>query len=256
MRVAMQDKITLPPIVWDRNKYEAGYVVGISGSRMYQGAPKLAGLAALRSGAGIVRIFSLDYIGDSPYSLICEKWSVKSFSKELKRASSLFIGPGIGKSFPMIKKLKDCKCPLVVDADAIQKGVSYPANAILTPHQGEARRLLGEGDLRNLCQKWVNKTQCILVLKGAPTWVFSEQQTPILIPPGDPGMAKAGTGDVLTGMIAALLAQKMQPMDAAILGCTLHAEAGKMAAKEKTSYCMIAEDLIACLPCAVMKYRH
>jgi ADP-dependent NAD(P)H-hydrate dehydratase / NAD(P)H-hydrate epimerase len=253
----MMRKIQLPSIVWDRNKYQAGYVLGISGSKMYKGAPKLVGLAALRTGAGIVRLFSLDEISDVPYSLICQKWNAKLWTKEIKRASSILIGPGLGRSLPFFKKIKEIKLPMVIDADAIQKGIEYPPLTILTPHHGEARRLLGNGDLPTLCQAWVKRSKCILVLKGAPTWIFSpDEKTPTIIQPGDPGMAKAGTGDVLTGMIAALLAQKMEPLEAAILGCTLHAEAGRAAAHAKSSYGMIAEDLIEFLPSAMMQYGH
>lgn len=251
----------MPSIVRNRHKYEAGYVVGISGSTLFRGAPKLAGLSALKTGAGIVRVFHLDEeIGEAPYSLIFQKWNLKAWKEEIQRASALFIGPGIGKASQFLKQLKTLKIPLIVDADAIQKGVKYPAKTILTPHRGEVVRIIGkvssEEELFDRCQTWVNQTNCILVLKGAPTWIFTQNKIPTIILPGDPGMAKAGTGDVLTGMIAALVAQKMDPIDAAILGCQLHSEAGKIAAQEKTSYCMIAEDLIESLPRAVMKYRH
>jgi NAD(P)H-hydrate epimerase len=198
--------------------------------------------------------------------LISQKWDQKSWNQELKRASALFLGPGIGKtpnSQKFLKKeLARIDLPVVVDADAIQKGIVYPSSAILTPHRGEVLRLLGitkeilEEDLLARCQKWVNHTKCILVLKGAPTWIFSKDRLPVIIPRGDPGMAKAGTGDVLTGIIAALLAQKMKGLDAAILGVSLHALAGEIAADQKTSYCMIANDLIDYLPHAVMEHRH
>lgn len=248
----------LPPIVRNRHKYQAGYVVGLSGSKTFRGAPKLAGLAALRAGAGIVRVFHLEEIGEAPYSLICQKWDQKSWNQELHRAGSLFIGPGVGKSKKMLgflkKELQRISVPLVVDADAIEKGFSYPKGAILTPHRGEILKLLGiskdlwEEDLLARCQKWANHTKCILVLKGAPTWIFSHGRSPVIVPHGDPGMAKAGTGDVLTGILAALLAQKITPIHAAVLGVSLHAWAGESAAREKTSYCMIAEDLIDSLP--------
>lgn len=248
----------LPPIVRNRHKYSAGYVVGFSGSKTFKGAPKLAGLAALRSGAGIVRVFHMEEIGDVPFSLICQKWNQKSWNKELERAGSLFIGPGIGKSRKMLgvlkRELQRISVPLIVDADAIGKGFAYPKGAILTPHRGEVLRLFGiskdtlEEDLLARCQKWVNHTKCILILKGAPTWIFSHERSPLIIPYGDAGMAKAGTGDVLTGIIAALLAQKIRGIQAAILGVSLHSLAGEAAAYEKTSYCMRAEDLIDSLP--------
>lgn len=263
-RILAPESLLMPSIVRNRHKYEAGYVMGFSGSKTFRGAPKLAGMAALRSGSGIVRVFHLEDIGETPISLICQKWDAKTWKKEKKRASALFIGPGIGKSPKMLqflkKELKNIQLPMVIDADAIQKGIVYPSRAILTPHRGEVLRLIGnvdsEEDLMVRCQKWVNQTKCILVLKGAPTWVFSDNDLPVIIPQGDPGMAKAGTGDVLTGIIASLLAQKMEPLNAAVLGCTLHALAGETAAQEKTSYGMIAEDLISYLPHAIMKHRH
>ncbi len=263
--VPCQKSWAMPSIVRNRHKYEAGYVVGFSGSNIFRGAPKLAGFAALRSGAGIVRVFHLDDIGDFPASLICQTWDLASWNREIKRASALFIGPGIGlgkkESSFLKKELRRLRVPLVVDADAIQKGFSYPKHAILTPHRGEILRLLGiskkieEKALLTLCQKWVDRTECILVLKGAPTWIFSKHHLPVIIPHGDPGMAKAGSGDVLTGVIAALLAQKMKPLDAAILGVSLHAFAGEFAAHQKSSYSMIAKDLIDFLPHAIMKHR-
>lgn len=243
--------ISLPPILRNRHKYQAGYVVGFSGSKVFKGAPKLAGLSALRSGAGIVRVFHLSEIGEAPFSLICEKWNSTSWKKECERAGALFLGPGIGKSAKNLqflkKEIKKIRRPIVVDADAIQSGIKYPQNAILTPHHGEALRLFGiknEKDLFSSAQKWVDATQCILILKGAPTRIYSANALPIIIPFGDPGMAKAGTGDVLTGILAALLAQKMDPLQAAIVGCSLHAIAGEIAAQEKTSYSMMAEDII------------
>ncbi len=258
-RIPCCKALKMPPILRNRHKYQAGYVVGLSGSDIYRGAPKLSGLAALRSGAGIVRIFYPGDIGSAPYSLICQKWDQKSWDQELKRASAIFIGPGIGKNLKLLKKMEKITVPIVFDADAIQKGILYPKQSILTPHRGEVLRLFGlaqdlsEEDLLGRCQKWVNRTDCILVLKGAPTWIFSKEKLPILIHHGDPGMAKAGTGDVLTGVIAALLAQKMNPVNTAILGVTLHASAGEIATKLKTSYGMIAEDLIQSLPHAILE---
>lgn len=262
-RIISSEYLLMPDIVRNRHKYQAGYVIGFSGSKTYRGAPKLAGMAALRTGAGIVRVFHLEDIGETPTSLICQKWDAKSWKEEKKRASAIFFGPGIGKSPKTLQflktELKKIQIPVVIDADAIQKGIVYPTLAIITPHRGEVLRLIGkvgsEEELFEGCQKWVNQTKCILVLKGAPTWVFSSGDIPVIIPQGDPGMAKAGTGDVLTGIIVSLLAQKMEPLDAAILGCMLHGKAGEIAARYKTSYGMIAEDLITSLPHAIMEHR-
>lgn len=251
---------SLPCPVRNRHKYEAGYVVGLSGSKLFRGAPKLAGLAALRAGAGIVRVFHREEIGDAPMELICQKFSSKAWKEESKRARALFLGPGLGTTLKIRRILKQMpNIPLVVDADAIQEGIEYPRHAILTPHRGEVLRLLGlkkdtnEEDLLARCQKWVQHSHTILVLKGAPTFIFVENHPPFIIPRGDPGMAKAGVGDVLTGILAALLAQRMNPQQAAIVAVFLHAIAGEMASMAQTSYGVIASDIIAMIPCALRR---
>lgn len=253
---------TSPPMPFlkrNRHKYEAGYVVGFSGSKVFKGAPKLAGLSSLRSGSGITRVFHIGDIGEIPYSLICQEWEVEAWNAELKRADSVFIGPGIGdaKQSFLKKELKGIQVPLVCDADAVQKELQYPPFTILTPHRGEVLRLFGlpketpEKELFFHAQEWVNVRGCILVVKGAPTWIFAKETKPIVCAGGDPGMAVAGSGDVLTGIIASLLAQKVDPLNAAVLGVQLHLFSGEVASEAKGSYSMIAEDLIEHLPQAV-----
>jgi hydroxyethylthiazole kinase-like uncharacterized protein yjeF len=245
-------RLPLPNIVRNRHKYQAGYVVGYSGSEAMRGAPKMAGLAALRAGAGIVRVFSKGDIGDAPMELICRKWNAKEWRKELKRASAVFAGPGLGE----VSRgwIKEIAIPAVFDADALQKGARFPEHAILTPHRGEMLRLLGlksppqEEDFLGRCQKFAERQHIILVLKGAPTYLFAHGKPPLIMTQGDPGMATAGAGDVLTGVLAGLLAQKMEKYDAAALGTYLHGLAGEKAAQEKTSYGLIAGDLIEYLP--------
>jgi NAD(P)H-hydrate epimerase len=248
-----EQSLKLPPLIRNRHKYEAGYVLGLSGSDRFKGAPQLSGLASLRSGAGIVRIFHLEEIGPAPKELICEKWDADTWEQELKRADSLFLGPGLGSKVPSFD-LKKMKIPCVIDADFLQVNMVLPEQAILTPHRGEMIRLLGldkipeEDVLFSLCQKFVDEKQIVLVLKGAPTFLFCKGKLPLIVARGDPGMATAGAGDVLTGILAALLAQKMGCYEAAELGIYLHAKAGEEAALEKTSYSMIASDLIEKLP--------
>lgn len=250
----------VPKIVRNRHKYQAGYVVGWAGSRLFQGAPKLSGLAALRVGAGIVRIFHLEEIGTAPMELICQEWNLELWQKELKRAQAVFLGPGLGSDKKCLKWLKEeakmIEVPLVVDADALQPGIEYPAGSILTPHRGEVLRLLelkrdtNEEGLLSRCQKYAVRHGVVLVLKGAPTFIFSKGRPPVAIAFGNPGMATAGSGDVLTGILGGLLAQKIDPFHAAVLGASLHAIAGEEAAKETGSLGMIASDLIAFLPWA------
>jgi NAD(P)H-hydrate epimerase len=245
-------EMPLPKIARERHKYEAGYLVGYSGSTLMRGAPKLAGLAALRAGAGIVRIFHKGDIGESPMELISQKWSAKEWKRELSRANAVFVGPGLGVQ--PLGWMKEISLPAVFDADALQAKTKYPRRAVLTPHHGEMHRLLGvKGALESeelfaRSQKFVEHAELVLVLKGAPTVIFSHGRAPLIIPRGDPGMATAGSGDVLTGIIGGLLSQKMESYDAAAVGVYLHGIAGEIAAEEKTSYGLIARDLIEFLP--------
>lgn len=258
--------LQLPKIVRNRHKYQAGYVVGFGGSKALSGAVKLTGLAALHAGAGIVRIFHPEEIGETALELISNDWNPKSWKEALKKAQAVFVGPGLGRSEKTLTwlktHLKEIQQPCVLDADAIQPNLPFPKNAILTPHRGEVLRLLGlkaaprEEELFAKIIRFCNHNQAIIVLKGAPTFIFTPQAKPIIIPRGDPGMATAGAGDVLTGMIAALLAEGGSTRESAVLGVTLHAMAGEEAAKEKTSYCMTASDLIAFMPAAFRALSH
>lgn len=254
----MPKTLELPKIVRNRHKYQAGYVVGFGGSKALPGASKLSGLAALKSGAGIVRLFHPEPIGPAPFELICNDWNVKAWKAALSKAQAVFIGPGLGRSKKieawLKAHLKEIKQHCVLDADALMPDLHLPANAILTPHRGEALRLLGlkamppEEELFAQIIRFCDRKKCIFVLKGAPTFIFRPKAAPIVVPRGDPGMATAGAGDVLTGMIAGLLAQGCSAYEAAILGVALHGIAGEEAAKEKTSYCLIASDLIDFMP--------
>jgi ADP-dependent NAD(P)H-hydrate dehydratase / NAD(P)H-hydrate epimerase len=124
-----------------------------------------------------------------------------------------------------------------------------PDICILTPHHQEMKRLLQDKEpTLDHCQKFVEKKKVTVVLKGGPSFVFHAGDLPLVIPRGDPGMATAGTGDVLTGIIAAMLARKLPPREAAALGVYLHALSGEAAAFDLTSPCLIASDLIHYLP--------
>ncbi len=248
--------LALPKIVRNRHKYQAGYVVGFGGSKALSGAAKLSGWAALRAGAGIVRLFSPEEIGPAPFELICNRWSGKEWKVALAKAQAVFVGPGLGQLQKVWLKryLKEIKPGCVVDADALVAGVEFPKGAVLTPHRGEALRLLelqampSEEELFGRIIRFCERKGCVFVLKGAPTFVFRAKSLPVVVPRGDPGMATAGAGDVLTGVIAALMAQGCSGYEAAILGVTLHGVAGEEAAKAKTSYCVVASDLIDFMP--------
>lgn len=254
----------LPPLHRDRHKYEAGYVVGVSGSKGMGGAAKLASMAALRSGAGIVRLFygpnMEEEMQSAPMELIRCQWDLENIDdilRECERAKVVFIGPGIGRSSTvnelLAKILPEIKVPCVLDADALffiaqHLDVQLPRSAIFTPHHGEMLRLLQmkQKDKRFLdrCRQYADEKQVVLVLKGAPTFIFRPGADPFIIAHGDPGMATAGTGDVLTGIISAFVAQGLAIDTAAVMGVYLHALSGEIAAKKKSSYSLIASDLI------------
>ncbi|PIS02290.1 MAG: bifunctional ADP-dependent NAD(P)H-hydrate dehydratase/NAD(P)H-hydrate epimerase [Chlamydiae bacterium CG10_big_fil_rev_8_21_14_0_10_42_34] len=253
-------RVKAPKMVRNRHKYQAGYVVGYGGSKEFSGAVKLSGLSALKAGAGIVRIFTSEPIGETALELICNPWSAKAWKEALGKAKAIFVGPGLGKSEHTTKwlkeHLKEIKQHCVIDADALMAKLTYPKWAVLTPHRGEMLRLLGlktevgEMELFSKVIRFCNRRKVVVVLKGAPTFIFEPGSKPIIVPRGDPGMATAGSGDVLTGMIAAFLAQGCTVCESAVLGVTLHAIAGEKAAKELTSPCVIASDLIKYLPAA------
>lgn len=250
----------LPPIERVRHKYQAGYVIALAGSPGMPGAAMLSCLAALRSGAGIVRLFHPkgmeEEFAAAPLELIRHpySWEVPDpIFEEAKRAKACLIGPGVGKGEgihtfvqSVVSKLD---LPMVIDADALYHLKVFPKGAILTPHYREMLHLLGKEELsHDDCQAFVDQGEVTVVLKGAPTWVFHPKASPLIIPKGDPGMATAGTGDVLTGMIAALLAQGLKGREAAALGVYLHGTCGEIVAAKQTSYDLIASDLIEVLP--------
>ncbi len=256
-------ELQLPTMVRSHHKYERGFVVGFGGSKEFKGAIKLSGTAALHGGAGIVKLFTLEEVGPMADELMAQIWSPAAWKKNLAKASSVFIGPGLGRSTTAKEwckaALHNIDKPCVLDADALYflPDMKVPKQCILTPHRGEMLHLLGEtkADLEeevlwNRCQKYVEQHSVVLILKGAPTHIFSPASLPIIIPRGDPGMATAGSGDVLTGLVAALLAQGQSLLEAAVVGVTLHALAGEAAALEKTSYGYSAGDLITFFPSA------
>lgn len=251
-----------------QHKYERGYVLAVAGSINMPGAALMSCLATLRAGAGIVRLFypheMREELVSAPYELIREGWDLKDAKRifeEEKRAKALIIGPGMGRNEEAMHAIESVlaktKLPSVLDADALyflaqKPKMKLPKQVILTPHHGEMKRLLGdqEPDFSH-CQKYVDRMNCTLVLKGAPTVIFHPHESPLIVPRGDPGMATAGTGDVLTGILGALLAQGLTPKDAAAVGVLLHAIAGEIAAEHETSYGVIATDLIHFIPEAI-----
>jgi NAD(P)H-hydrate epimerase len=260
----------LPQIKHSRHKYEAGLVVGLGGSPGYPGAAMLAATAALHGGAGIVRLLHPQGMEaeliSSPYELIripYDPKNVDEIAENLNKASATFVGPGIGRkpeTFELLKELlpKLVK-PCVIDADALTllsgTDIPFPEHTILTPHRGEMNRLLQRTDHPPLtkeylqeCLTFAENRRVTIVLKGGPSFILHPDEPILVCPKGDPGMATAGSGDVLTGLLAALLAQGLTTHHAAALGVYIHGLAGEHAAAELTSYCLIASDIMFRFP--------
>jgi NAD(P)H-hydrate epimerase len=191
-----------------------------------------------------------------------------------KRANVLAVGPGLSNDEEISKLvcrlITELKVPIVIDADGLnaiagKTAVLRKSRAplILTPHTGEMARLLRQGpdttrkrsmleeierDRISAVQSFAKKNKSYIVLKGAPTVTAVPGGQVFINSTGNPGMATAGTGDVLTGMISALLAQKLSPRDAALLGVYLHGYVGDIAAEKKGRHSMVASDMINAIP--------
>lgn len=254
-----------PPIKRAQHKYQAGYIVSFAGSLGYAGAASLSALGAMRSGSGLVRLFypeeMLPELSALPREIVKEMWQWscrESFLKEAKRAKAQILGPGIGREPASAKMLfwilKNVELPAVIDADALyhiaeKKAFQFPQHSILTPHHGEMKRLLhGHDPNWTRVQEFVEKKQVTLLLKGSPTVIFHPQSLPVVIPEGHAAMATAGMGDVLTGMVATMLAKGWPPREAAIKAAKLHALAALSTIKAQGPIGLLASDVLHHIP--------
>ncbi len=256
----------LPDLVRDRHKYQAGYVLAVGGSPGMAGAPILSALSALRIGAGIIRLFYPQgmegELVNAPLEIIKVPYQSVDPSpivSEMHRAKAMLIGPGIGKGKEqgifLRSLIEKVTVPTVIDAEGLfhlkELFATFTFPCILTPHRREMLDLLGKkrfDDMVAECQKFARENNLTLIVKGAPTFIFHKNHSPLIVSRGDPGMATAGAGDVLTGIIAGLLSQNLSPKGAAALGVYMHGRGGEWVAKRNTSYTLIASDLIAALP--------
>ncbi|MBA3958403.1 MAG: NAD(P)H-hydrate dehydratase [Parachlamydiaceae bacterium] len=259
----------LPAMRRNRHKYQAGHVITLAGSLAMPGAGLLCSLSCLCSGAGIVRLlYPMEMEAELtaiPYELIkvpYDSQKTEPMLELMNHASAVIVGPGLGLSpttRSMLKKIiPNIQKPCVLDADALtviaEENITIPAEAILTPHIGELKRLLKvdtftlDKDGLKRCADYAAEHRITLIVKGGPTFIFHAGEVIYVNPKGDPGMATAGSGDVLTGLLASLLAQGVPSGHAAALGVYLHGLAGEFAAAELTSYCMTASDMITYFP--------
>ena len=249
----------------ETHKGNYGHVLLIGGSKGFTGAIAMAAQAALRAGAGLVSVLTPEEV----YPIVAQaagpevmvhpvpdigKLTV-DFSKDWKKVTAVCIGPGLKPHPKLIEQLlKTCPVPLVLDADALcvspEKIAAANCPVVLTPHPGEFERLFGEPvtDRWGQTRAASDQTGKTVVLKGAGTVVADPKYKMGVNMTGNPGMATGGSGDVLAGIIAALLGQEIEPFEAAITGVHLHGLAGDIAAENMTQESMIATDIILALP--------
>jgi NAD(P)H-hydrate epimerase len=255
-------RIALAPRARNAHKGRFGHVLAVGGDAGMGGAIRLAGEAAQRVGAGLVSIATqaehISAINAARPELMAHAVNgIQELQTLLDRASVAAIGPGLGQrawGHALWHTAIASGKPLVLDADALnllaRESVALPAQCVLTPHPGEAARLLAsdvavvENDRYAAVRELARKYQTVAVLKGAGTLIARPQGDVAVCPWGNPGMASGGMGDVLTGVIAGLLAQGHTAWEAARLGVALHARAGDAAAANGEAG-MIASDLFA-----------
>ncbi len=272
----------LPHRSENSHKGSFGKVLMFAGSVGMSGAAVMAAGAAMKSGAGMVTVAAPKTVTELVSSHLAEaislplpvegdilsKNALPLLEEKLKNQDVLLAGCGIGTADITKKTLlalvKSCQKPMVIDADGINalkehidviKGRAIPP--VLTPHPLEFSRITGytvekiQENRLELCAEFAKNYGCVLVLKGADTVVGHPDGSVSICPQSNSGLAKAGSGDVLAGIISALLAQGLTPEFAADLGVYLHSRAGILARKSLGTYGMTASDVIAALPCAI-----
>jgi len=276
----------LPPLEATTHKGARGTVLVVAGSIGFTGAAVLTSEGALRAGAGLVFLAcpkSLNPIYEVKLTEVITRpvpepdvagcfgpESVDTLLQEVSRADALAVGPGLSTAQPasdmLAAFLPKVQVPTVLDADglnilAARPEITLPPECVLTPHPGEMGRLMGmaakevqESRIR-IAREAAYRFERIVVLKGGATVVAEPAGEAYINPTGNSGMATGGTGDVLTGAIAALMARGMAPIKAAVAGVYLHGLAGDLVAEELGREGMAAGDLLLKLPLAFRRVR-
>jgi len=284
----------LPKRTLASHKGTFGTAFVIAGSISYTGAALLAGTAAYRIGAGLVTMAVPEnlhsalaghlpeatwvllphengFISESN-SLLPQSSAANIVLQNLNRATSILIGSGLGnkettKQF-IEKLLPSIKIPMVIDADGLRHLTNSPLllgeglgeRSVLTPHLGEMSALTNlskeeiQSNREEIAKRYAKQWNCVVVLKGAFTIVASPDERLTIIPVATPALARAGTGDVLAGLIAGLLAQGLNPYDAAVAGAYIHGKAGLFAAEKLgTTASVLASDVVNTVPNVISK---
>ena len=271
--------VSLPPRPEDGNKGTFGTVSVVGGCENYIGAPALCGKAAYRAGCGLVEMVVPETVrnccaGSFPEAV----WNCRAFDEgnvpERKNAVTV-IGPGLGTAPETAEKLPGFirsaaafSRMLVLDADALnllsrdpEWYRTIPENCVLTPHPGEMARLTGltvgevQRDRVKLAQMMAAEWRQVVLLKGANTVIAAPEGYSIVLPYATSALSAAGSGDVLSGIIAGFAAQGKFPFDAAWLGGDIHARAGLLCAADfGNEYSVMAGDLVGKIPYAIEEY--
>jgi len=265
------------PRAKDSNKGKFGHVLLVAGSRGKSGAAAMAGVAALRAGAGLVTVASSDSVIDAvaayaPELMTEEADSADRVSTLAEKRSLVAIGPGIGtadSTSQMVRKLfAEIDKPMIVDADGLNclAGTDWKGSGhlrVLTPHPGEMSRLTNrpipeiQADRIASARALATERNVIVVLKGERTLIAFPDGRVSINPTGSPAMATGGTGDILTGIIAGLMAQFPHDAETAISAAVyLHGLAGELAANDLTEQVVIATDLLTHLPEAIREITY
>jgi len=249
------------------HKGHFGHVLIIGGDTGFAGAARLAAEAAARTGAGLTSVATraahvAALLAARPELMVRAVDEVAHLGPLLGTASVLAVGPGLGRGEwgrALLARALRTPLPRVLDADALNllagddalRALAAQAPCVITPHPGEAGRLLGAGaaeverDRFAAAEALADRLGGVVLLKGAGTLVQAPGEVPRVVEGGNPGMASGGMGDVLTGIVAALMAQGMPALEAATAGAALHAGAGDAAARAGGERGLLAGDLLA-----------
>jgi len=269
----------LPPRPTDTHKYRCGSVLVVAGSRAYGGAAHLAGLGALRSGAGLITVAAPSCLeiplriglpealvvplAETAYGTLAPGADT-GLESLLPRRSALAVGPGLGDDPDtdawLVEALGRWSLPLVVDADALgafartgREPCFATTEAVLTPHAGELDRLCGIPAAEitahgfEVAAECAARWNCVLLLKGSPTLVATPDGRVRVNAAGDDALARGGSGDVLTGLIGGLLAQGAPAVEAALLGAYVHGLAGARAAEACSTRAVLVREIAAAI---------
>lgn len=274
-------RAVLPPRKRRTSKHDYGSVLVVGGAQSMPGAPVLAAHAALSSGAGRVRLLApvlhplvkpeiMTTVLPATDSGTIAPEALSVLLEYAQQAQAVVFGPGLGSDERTIDMGREFvyrvsqRIPVVVDADGLRcvsADEHYSSNVVLTPHYGEFARLIGTSyadmpaNFHELAVQWAQQIDCTLLLKQVPT-VITDGETTFWNTTGNPGMATAGSGDVLSGIIGGLLAQGVEPLYAAALGAWLHARAGDIYAERYSQETLTAGALIDGLAFAIAGETH